>query len=59
MISGHFTRLEAMFLARSFQVPVEPVQKSDVVVTDCPPGTRRHFDINDWSKLGPDVILIA
>ena len=24
-----------------------------------PPGTRRHFDINDWSKLGPDVILIA
>ena len=26
---------------------------------ETPPGTRRHFDINDWSKLGPDVILIA
>ena len=24
-----------------------------------PPGTSRHFDINDWSKLGPNVILIA
>ena len=29
--SEHFARLEAMFLARSFQVPLEPVQKSDVV----------------------------
>ena len=29
--SERFARLEAMFLARSFQVPVEPVQKQDVV----------------------------
>ena len=34
--SEHFARLEAMFLARSFQVPVEPVQKQDVVVSDRP-----------------------
>ena len=34
--SERFARLEAMFLARSFQVPVEPVEKSDVVVTDRP-----------------------
>ena len=41
--SEHFIRLEAMFLARSFQVPVEPVQKSDVVVTDRPfiPSTQQ------------------
>ena len=32
----HFARLEAMFLARSFQVPVELVKKSDVVVTERP-----------------------
>ena len=32
----HFAQLEAMFLARSFTVPVEPVQKADVVVTDRP-----------------------
>ena len=32
--SERFARLEAMFLARSFQVLVEPVKKSDVVVTD-------------------------
>ena len=31
-----FSRLEAMFLAKSFSVPVEPVQKGDVVVTDSP-----------------------
>ena len=31
-----FARLEALFLAKSFQVPVEPVKKSDVVVTDRP-----------------------
>ena len=34
--SGHFARLEAMFLSKSFQVPVEPVKTSDVVVTDRP-----------------------
>ena len=34
--SEHFAWLESMFLARSFQVPVEPVQKSDAVVTDRP-----------------------
>ena len=33
--SEHFARLEAMFLARSFSVPVELVQKVDVV-TDRP-----------------------
>ena len=32
--SDRFARLEAMFLAKSFQVPVEPVKNSDVVVTD-------------------------
>ena len=31
-----FARLEAIFLAKSFQVPVEPVKKSDMVVTDRP-----------------------
>ena len=31
-----FARLEAMFLARRFQVSVDPVQKSDAVVTDKP-----------------------
>ena len=34
--SERFARLEAMFLARSFTVPIEPVQKGDVVVTDRP-----------------------
>ena len=34
--SERFARLEAIFLAKSFQVPVEPVKKSDVVVTDMP-----------------------
>ena len=34
--SERFARLETMFLARSFQVLVEPVQKSDVVVSDRP-----------------------
>ena len=34
--SEHFARLEAMFLTRSFTVPVEPVQRGDVVVTDRP-----------------------
>ena len=34
--SERFARLEAMFLARSFAVPVEPVQNGDVVVTDRP-----------------------
>ena len=34
--SEHFARLEAIFLAKSFQVPVELVKKSDVVVTDRP-----------------------
>ena len=34
--SERFARLEALFLAKSFQVPVEPVKKSDVVVTDRP-----------------------
>ena len=34
--SERFARLEAIFLAKSFQVPVEPVKKSDVVVTDRP-----------------------
>ena len=34
--SERFARLEAMFLAKSFQVPVEPVKNSDVVVTDRP-----------------------
>ena len=31
-----FSRLEAMFLAKSFTVPVEPVQKSVVTVTERP-----------------------
>ena len=31
-----FSRLEAMFLAKSFSVPVEPVQKSVVTVTERP-----------------------
>ena len=34
--SEQFARLEAMFLAKSFTVSVEPVQKSDVVVTGRP-----------------------
>ena len=34
--SERFAQIEIMFLARSFQVLVEPVQKSDVVVTDRP-----------------------
>ena len=34
--SEGFVRPEAMFLAKSFQVPVEPVKNSDVVVTDKP-----------------------
>ena len=34
--SGRFSRLEALFLAKSFTVPVEPVQSSDVVVTERP-----------------------
>ena len=34
--SERFARLVAIFLAKSFQVPVEPVKKSDVVVTDRP-----------------------
>ena len=34
--SEHFARLEAMFLAKSFTVPIEPVQNSHVVVTDRP-----------------------
>ena len=29
--SEHFARLEAMFLAKNFTVPIEPVQNSDVV----------------------------
>ena len=34
--SERFARLEALFLAKSFQVPVEPVKNSEVVVTDRP-----------------------
>ena len=34
--SEHFAQVEAMFLARSFQVPVELVQISDVVVIERP-----------------------
>ena len=34
--SERFSRLEALFLAKSFSVPVEPVKKSDVPVTDRP-----------------------
>ena len=34
--SEGFARLKVMFLARSFSVPVEPVQKQDVVVSDRP-----------------------
>ena len=34
--SERFARLEAVFLAKCFQVPVELVKKSDVVVTDRP-----------------------
>ena len=32
--SERFARLEALFLAKTFQVPVEPVQQSSVVVSD-------------------------
>ena len=35
-LSEHFARLGAMFLATSFAVPVELLQRSDVVVTDRP-----------------------
>ena len=38
---------------------VDEVKKKWYNIRANPPGTRRHFDINDWSKLGPDVILIA
>ena len=34
--SERFAQLEALFLAKSFQVPVEPVKKAEVVVTDRP-----------------------
>ena len=34
--SERFSRLEALFLAKSFSVPVEPVKKSEVPVTDRP-----------------------
>ena len=34
--SERFSRLEALFLAKNFTVPVEPVQSSDVVVSDRP-----------------------
>ena len=34
--SERFSRLEALFLAKSFSVPVEPVKKTDVPVTDRP-----------------------
>ena len=36
MWSEWFAKLEALFLAKSFTVPVEPVQSSDVVVNDRP-----------------------
>ena len=36
MWAERFSRLEAMFLAKSFTVPVEPVQKSVVTVTERP-----------------------
>ena len=41
--SERFSRLEALFLSKSFTVPVEPVQSSDVVVTERPfiPPTRQ------------------
>ena len=32
--SAHFDWLEAMFLVRSITVPLEPVQKGDVVATE-------------------------
>ena len=34
--SESFSQLEALFLSKTFTVPVEPVQSSDVVVTDRP-----------------------
>ena len=34
--SERFARLEALLLTKSFQVPVEPVKNSEVVVTDRP-----------------------
>ena len=34
--SERFARLEALFLAKNFQVLVEPVKKSEVVITDRP-----------------------
>ena len=34
--SERFARLEALFLAKSFQVPVEPVKGAEVVVSDKP-----------------------
>ena len=34
--SERFTRLEALFLSKSFQLPVEPVQSSNVVVSEKP-----------------------
>ena len=34
--SERFTRLEALFLSKTFQLPVEPVQSSNVVVSEKP-----------------------
>ena len=34
--SEHFTRLETLFLSKAFQLPVEPVQSSNVVVSEKP-----------------------
>ena len=41
-----FARLEAMFLSKSFQLPVEPVKKSDVPLSDRPfiPPTQQSSD---------------
>ena len=46
--SEHFTRLEALFLSKTFQLPVEPVQNSNVVVSEKPflPPTQQSTSQN-------------
>ena len=50
--SERFSRLEALFLAKSFSVPVEPVNKTDVPVTDRPfiPPTAASTSIQQQKK---------
>ena len=54
-----FARLEAMFLTKSFQVPVEPVKNSDVVVvTNRPfiPPTQQPTGVTGEKQPSPDLL---